>query len=242
MPYPQTGKASDTEKGSNKVKVSKSGVETKGSAYKSGGAPAKDGSKIVNKGKTAFTFQAVDVKFEGKDCARFLELPSSPYGWKTITPPFPLLQTADGRTQVECAGQLHDTTVIPAPAPQVTYVDPPPFEGFVVPYRSGRIPTREEVEAYRANPEAADARIEADIDRAAAIYEQEWQGVLARTAGVRAAVDAKIDAYTTLNPEYDNFPVRRVVKQIREDGFYENEILVYYGPSVIDMWVQRFDA
>ena len=242
--------SSDTEKGSKNVKVDDSDVKTKDKQYKSGEKGGKPGSApdaenntgLVNKGKAAYSFYEMDVKFEGKDCARFLELPPSPFGWKDIAASIPLQQTADGKTKVECAGALHDITMLPAPAPKVTYVDPLPMEGMIVPYRSGRIPTPEEVEAYRANPEAADAQIEADIDIAEAIYAQEWEQLLQRTAGVRAAVDAKVNTYAIQNPEYDDLPITRTVKQIREDGFYEEEILIYYGNSVVDMWVQRFDA
>ncbi len=241
--------SSDTEKGSKNVKVDDSEVKTKDKQYKSGEKGGKPGSApgaenntgLVNKGKAAYSFYEMDVKFEGKDCARLLELPPSPFGWQAIPDPIPLQQTADGKTQVECAGKLHDTTVLPAPAPSVTYVDPPPFPTtFVVPYRSGRIPTPEEVAAYRADPQAADAQDEKDIEAASIIQAQEQAKQYQLTAGFRAAVDAKIDAYNAVNPEYDNLPITGIKQSTGLDGLYKGQIFVRYGNNITDIWEQEF--
>jgi len=241
VPYPSTGTARDTTGGANTTRVNDKSVRTKGSAWKT--ASGEDaGQPERERGKTSFRQFDFDVKLEGKKCARQLELPTLNHASASRTQQFPLEQPAGGQAYIACAGALFATTLLPPETPGITYVEPPPFEGIIIPYRSGRIPTPEEVAAYRANPEAADRRIAEDIDRAEAQHRIDWEKLLAATAEQRAVVDARIEAFTSANPEYDQYPVKSVITSIGRDGLYEGEIRVVYGHDKADMWVQRFDA
>jgi hypothetical protein len=81
IPYPNTGFAKDTKKGSKSVKITKKEVMLKNKSYfkKSTGDEAGCASKkgvitSTNKGKVYFTSWSMDVKFEGKNVVRHLDL------------------------------------------------------------------------------------------------------------------------------------------------------------------------
>jgi hypothetical protein len=81
VPYPNFGKASDTTKGSKKVKISKKEVLLKNSSYfkistgdEAGCAPKKGVITSKIKGKVYFKSWSMDVKIEGKNVTRHLDL------------------------------------------------------------------------------------------------------------------------------------------------------------------------
>jgi len=81
IPYPNTGMASDTTSGSKKVKVSKKEVMLKNKSYfksstgdEAGSAPKKGVVTSKNKGKVYFNAWSMDVKIEGENVVRHLDL------------------------------------------------------------------------------------------------------------------------------------------------------------------------
>ena len=97
IPYPNTGMASDTTDGSKKVKISKKevGLKNKSSYKKStgdeAGAAAKKGViTSKNTGKVFFESWSMDVKIEGKNVVRHLDLTTNNHASTPgDTPPFP---------------------------------------------------------------------------------------------------------------------------------------------------------
>lgn len=81
IPYPNTGMASDTTSGSKKVKVSGKEVMLKNKSYfkksmgdEAGSAAKKGVITSTNRGKVYFTSWSMDVKFEGSNVVRMLDL------------------------------------------------------------------------------------------------------------------------------------------------------------------------
>ena len=81
VPYPNTGKASDMTSGSKKVKVSKKEVMLKNKSYfkksmgdEAGCAAKKGAVTSTNRGKVYFNAWSMDVKFEGENVVRHLDL------------------------------------------------------------------------------------------------------------------------------------------------------------------------
>lgn len=81
IPYPNTGMASDTSSGSKKVKISNKEVMLKNKSYfkksmgdEAGCAPLKGLITHKNRGKIYFTAWSMDVKFEGENVVRFMDL------------------------------------------------------------------------------------------------------------------------------------------------------------------------
>ncbi len=81
VPYPNTGMASDTSKGSKKVMISKKEIMLKDSSFfktstgDEAGAAAKKGViTSKNKGKVYFQAWSMNVKFEGENVDRHLDL------------------------------------------------------------------------------------------------------------------------------------------------------------------------
>jgi len=74
IPYPNIGKASDTSKGSKKVKVDGKMAMVKGAKYSmsTGDEPGSVGGVISSKtkGECEFMLYSFDVKFEGKNVCR----------------------------------------------------------------------------------------------------------------------------------------------------------------------------
>ncbi|HZX47838.1 MAG TPA: DUF4150 domain-containing protein [Nitrospirota bacterium] len=81
IPYPNTGMASDTTDGSKSVKVSGKEVMLKNKSYfkkstgdEAGCAPKKGVITSTNRGKVYFNAWSMDVKFEGENVVRHLDL------------------------------------------------------------------------------------------------------------------------------------------------------------------------
>ena len=109
IPYPNTGMASDTTDGSTTVKISGEEVMLKNkSCFKksmgdeAGCAPKKGVITSKNMGKVYFTMWSMDVKFEGENVVRMMDLtthnhagsmpgntPPWPYTDKVATPAVP---------------------------------------------------------------------------------------------------------------------------------------------------------
>lgn len=81
IPYPNTGLARDTTYGSRTIKISGKEVMLKNKSYfkkslgdEAGCAPKKGILTSVNRGKVYFTSWSMDVKYEGKNVVRHLDL------------------------------------------------------------------------------------------------------------------------------------------------------------------------
>lgn len=81
VPYPNTGMAKDATSGSKNVKISKKEVMLKNKSYfkkstgdEAGSAAKKGVVTSVNRGKVYFTAWSMDVKFEGENVVRHLDL------------------------------------------------------------------------------------------------------------------------------------------------------------------------
>jgi hypothetical protein len=81
VPYPNTGFASDTTDGSKNVKISGKEVMLKNKSYfkkstgdEAGCAPKKGFVTSTNTGKVYFTSWSMDVKFEGENVTRFMDM------------------------------------------------------------------------------------------------------------------------------------------------------------------------
>ncbi len=74
IPYPNIGKASDTSKGTKKVKIDGKSAMVKGSKYSmsAGDEPGTVGGVLSskNKGECEYLMYSFDVKFEGKNACR----------------------------------------------------------------------------------------------------------------------------------------------------------------------------
>ncbi|AZC58106.1 PAAR-like domain-containing protein [Pseudomonas chlororaphis] len=101
IPYPNTGKASDTTNGSTSVRISGKEVMLKNKSYfktstgdEAGCAPKKGIVTSTNKGKVYFNSWSMDVKVEGENVVRHLDLTTHNHNPPPgQTPPWPY---ADG--------------------------------------------------------------------------------------------------------------------------------------------------
>lgn len=87
IPYPNTGMATDTTKGSRDVKITKKEVMLKNSSYfkksmgdEPGSAPMKGLVTKKNRGKVYFQMWSMDVKIEGKNAVRMLDIMTHNHG------------------------------------------------------------------------------------------------------------------------------------------------------------------
>jgi hypothetical protein len=94
IPYPNTGMASDCTSGSSTVKISGQEVMLKNKSYfkkstgdEAGCAPKKGVMTSVNRGKVYFTMWSMDVKVEGENAVRNLDMTTHNHGSNTNTPP-----------------------------------------------------------------------------------------------------------------------------------------------------------
>ena len=117
IPYPNTGMASDTTSGSKTVKISGKEVMLKNKSYfkksmgdEAGCAPKKGVITSKNMGKVYFTSWSMDVKFEGENVVRMLDLTTHNHASVPgNTPPWPYIDTVavdtstgDEQTKDEC--------------------------------------------------------------------------------------------------------------------------------------------
>jgi len=110
IPYPNTGMASDTTDGSKKVKISDKevGLKNKSSFKKSmgdeAGAAAKKGViTSKNTGKVFFESWSMDVKIEGKNAVRHLDMTTNNHASTPgDTPPWPFIDSMKVGTGDPC--------------------------------------------------------------------------------------------------------------------------------------------
>lgn len=95
VPYPNTGMASDTTSGSTTVKISGKEVMLKNKSYfkkstgdEAGAAPKKGVVSSVNRGKIYFTAWSMDVKIEGENAVRHLDMTTHNHGSAMNTAPW----------------------------------------------------------------------------------------------------------------------------------------------------------
>ena len=98
VPYPNTGMANDTTSGSTTVKISGKEVMLKNKSYfksstgDEAGAAAKKGLvSSANRGKVYFVAWSMDVKIEGENAVRHLDMTTHNHGSATNTPPWMFL-------------------------------------------------------------------------------------------------------------------------------------------------------
>lgn len=97
VPYPNTGMASDTSDGSSSVKISGQEVMLKNKSHfkkstgdEAGSAPMKGVVTQKNMGKVYFTMWSMDVKVEGENAVRMLDMTTHNHGSVPgNTPPWP---------------------------------------------------------------------------------------------------------------------------------------------------------
>ena len=97
IPYPNISKSSDTSKGSKKVKMDGNSIMLKDSEFSmSTGdeAGSAGGNMVTNKtkGPAAFIMYSFDVKVEGKNVPRQLDIMMHNKSATSGTPPFPCMQ------------------------------------------------------------------------------------------------------------------------------------------------------
>ncbi|MGI9452327.1 MAG: DUF4150 domain-containing protein [Geminicoccaceae bacterium] len=113
IPYPNTGMASDTTSGSKKVKITKKEAMLKNKSYfkksmgDEAGCAAKKGIiTSTNRGKVYFVTWSMDVKFEGENVVRHLDMTThnhaSPVGNESI--PWPQIDTQALPETSKCHG------------------------------------------------------------------------------------------------------------------------------------------
>ncbi len=111
IPYPNTGLSSDTTKGSRKVKISSKEIMLRNKSYfkkssgdEAGCAPKKGLLTSVNRGKVYFNSWAMDVKVEGQNAVRHLDITTHNHASPPPqTPPMPEAEgMAVGVIVVEC--------------------------------------------------------------------------------------------------------------------------------------------
>jgi hypothetical protein len=102
VPYPNTGMAKDTTSGSKKVKISKKEVMLKNKSYfkkstgdEAGSAAKKGVVTSVNRGKVYFIAWSMDVKFEGENVVRHLDMTTHNHASPTAnSPPWPFVDSS----------------------------------------------------------------------------------------------------------------------------------------------------
>ncbi|MCP5442440.1 MAG: DUF4150 domain-containing protein, partial [Chromatiaceae bacterium] len=110
IPYPNTGMAKDTTSGSKKVKISGQEVLLKNKSYfkkstgdEAGNAPKKGIITSTNKGKVYFNAWSMDVKVEGENVVRHLDLTTHNHNPPPgQTPPHPYLDSSAIGNPPEC--------------------------------------------------------------------------------------------------------------------------------------------
>lgn len=119
IPYPNTGMAKDMTSGSKSVKVTDKEVMLKNKSYfkKSTGDEAGSASKkglvtSVNKGKVYFISWSMDVKIEGENVVRHLDMTTHNHASPTTnTPPWPYAdsQSAPGKDPCKAEKEKEET-------------------------------------------------------------------------------------------------------------------------------------
>jgi hypothetical protein len=112
VPYPNTAMAGDTTDGSKQVKISGQEVLLKNKSKlklsignEAGSAPKKGLVTSTNKGKAYFTVWSMDVKIEGENVVRHLDLTTHNHmgSQPGQTPPWPFLDMMSASEAAKCA-------------------------------------------------------------------------------------------------------------------------------------------
>jgi hypothetical protein len=111
VPYPNTGMAKDMTSGTKKVNVSSKEVVLKNKSYfkksigdEAGCAAKKGVVTSVNRGKVYFISWSMDVKFEGQNVVRHLDMATHNHASPTTnTPPWPYVDSASLEGDHPCA-------------------------------------------------------------------------------------------------------------------------------------------
>jgi len=118
IPYPNTGMAKDTANGSRTVKISGKEVMLKDQSYyqtsygdEAGCAPKKGVVTSKNKGKVYFTSWSMNVKFEGKNVVRHMDLTTHNHASMPGNTP-PWMHTDEMATAVESCDEALDRTPV----------------------------------------------------------------------------------------------------------------------------------
>lgn len=113
VPYPNNGMATDTAEGSRTVKISGKEVTLKNKSYfkkssgNEAGAAAKKGVvSSVNRGKVYFNSWSMDVKIEGENVVRHLDMTTHNHGSTMNTGPWPFFDDMS-MTALEALGEAH---------------------------------------------------------------------------------------------------------------------------------------
>jgi len=101
IPYPNTGMASDTSNGSTSVKISGQETMLKNKSYfkrsmgdEAGSAPKKGVATSTQMGKVYFTMWSMDVKFEGENVVRMMDMTTHNHAsMPSNTPPWAYTDT-----------------------------------------------------------------------------------------------------------------------------------------------------
>ncbi|MEO1082193.1 MAG: DUF4150 domain-containing protein [Pseudomonadota bacterium] len=161
VPYPNSGMAKDTAKGSKSVKISKKEVMLKNKSYfkkstgdEAGCATKKGVISSVNRGKVYFNSWAMNVKFEGYNVVRHMDLATHNHGsFPPNTPPWVYIDTmarggapaAPGKWDINCLLDIlckeDEADVKKASKLKITAVDPLVFDDPV--YKGGKWTTQE---------------------------------------------------------------------------------------------------
>ncbi|HEC16856.1 MAG TPA: DUF4150 domain-containing protein [Sedimenticola sp.] len=116
IPYPNTGMASDTTSGSKTVKITKKEVMLKNKSYfkkstgdEAGSAAKKGVVTSVNRGKVYFNAWSMDVKIEGENVVRHLDLTTHNHASSTTnTPPMIHVDSMAYEFPVSCKKHVDD--------------------------------------------------------------------------------------------------------------------------------------
>ena len=108
VPYPNTGFASDTADGSTTVTISGAEVMLKNKSYFSKSTGDEAGCAAKNMGKVYFNSWSMDVKFEGENADRHLDMTTNNHASQPgDTPPWPFAESMAidnaGNTKDPCA-------------------------------------------------------------------------------------------------------------------------------------------
>lgn len=118
IPYPNTGLATDCTSGSSSVKISGQEVMLKNKSYfkkstgdEAGCAPKKGVATSKNMGKVYFTMWSMDVKCEGENVVRNLDLTTHNHGSQpSNTPPMTYVDVVAFGDPVQCMGDSAKAT------------------------------------------------------------------------------------------------------------------------------------
>ena len=139
IPYPNTAMATDTAKGSKKVKISGGPIMLKNQSFfkKSVGDEAGVASKkglitSTNRGKAYFVMWSMDVKFEGKNAVRHLDLTTNNHmsAMPGNTPPWPYLDSMAVAAPVKISEPKRHKPSKKRPKPKAQFGDVDAMTGF----------------------------------------------------------------------------------------------------------------